>query len=527
MVVALPVGMAFGVASGMGAIAGLYGAVATGFFAAIFGGTRQQVSGPTAPMTVAMTVVITTYADGVLANALVVVMMAGAIQILLGLVRIGRYIAYTPYVVVSGFMSGIGLIVILMQLPPFLGAATAEDGAIGAIRSLPAAFNQFNLDAFVVASIGLLSGLFWPKKFAQFLPKAMVSLITGTVAGVLIFTGAPVLGHIETGLPELLFTSLAALPEPEFLLRAIEPAVILALLGSVDSLMTSLIADSIAGTNHSSNRELIGQGIGNIAAGFIGALPGAGTTTCTVTNLRAGGTTRLSAVLCALLLLATVLGLGELLGPVPLAALAGVLIVVGIDVIDWLLMKRLHRLRPQYLFVLITTMALTIFVDVVTAVAIGLIIAGMAHAAQLESLELDSTISVPLLDQTFLYDADVDVSGVDEFSARVGLVDFRGTYTVSSSRNLYQEIGEDIKDHELVIFDFTNTIHIDDSAAMVIVRLIKAGVDLGKHILVTGLKGDTLKTFDSLNVLARVPVEQRLATRDECKEFARRVLLPA
>ncbi len=527
MIVGLPIGMAFGVASGIGALAGLYSAVAVGFFAAILGGTRQQVSGPTPPMTVAMTVVVTVYAAGSLTTAFFVVIMAGAIQILLGLSRIGQYIVYTPYIVISGFMSGIGLVVILIQLPPFMGSDPVPGGAVGALLSLPEVINQINFDAFCIAAISLLVGISWPARLARYLPRPMVSLVAGSAAGILVFTGAPILGELPIGLPDLQFTSLEQIPDPAYLLRLIEPAVILALLGSVDSLLTSLVADSISGTNHNSNKELIGQGIGNMVAGFIGALPGAGTTTNTVTNIRSGGTTRISSTMCALFLFAAILGLGHYLSPVPLAALAGVLIVVGLDVIDWPLMRRLHRLRPRYLFALLITMSLTIFIDVVTAVAIGLIVAGMTHAAQLESLELDNIVSVPMLDKIFLYDEDSEPASLDQFSARAGLVDFRGTFTVSSSRNLHRIIGEDIKAHELVIFNFSNTIHIDDSVAMVIVRLINATLDSNTQILVTGLKGDTAKTLDSLDVLARVPNENILETMDECKQFARKMFLPA
>ena len=192
------------------------------------------------------------------------------------------------------------------------------------------------------------------------------------------------------------------LPSPGFLLQAMEPAIILALLGSVDSLLTSLIADSLTGTQHNPNRELVGQGIGNMVAGMFGALPGAGTTVGTVTNIHAGGLTRVSGALRSVLLLALVLGLGQYVEPIPLAALAGVLMKVGWDIIDWHFLSRIHRIPREHLFVMLTTLGLTVFVDLVTAVAIGLIAAGMAHARQLEYLELDSVVSVPLLDRMVL-----------------------------------------------------------------------------------------------------------------------------
>ena len=202
---------------------------------------------------------------------------------------------------------------------------------------------------------------------------------------------------MPTGLPQLL----PELPSVAFLLRALQPAIILALLESVDSLLTSLVADSLTGTQHNPDRELVGQGIGNLVAGLFGGVPGAGATMGTVTNIRAGGTTRMSGVLRAILLLALLLGLGRYVEPIPHAVLAGILMKVGWDIVDWRMVLRLHRIRREHLIVLLITLGLTVFVDLVTAVAIGLIAAGMAHARQLERLELDSVVSVPLLDQTF------------------------------------------------------------------------------------------------------------------------------
>ncbi|MYF45756.1 MAG: SulP family inorganic anion transporter, partial [Rhodobacteraceae bacterium] len=276
MVVALPVSLGFGIASGMGAAAGLYGAIAVGFFASVFGGTRSQISGPTAPMTVAMSVIVTSHASTI-TEALAIVVLAGLLQILLGISRIGRLVVYTPYVVVSGFMSGIGFIVILMQSLPLFGASSATGGPMGAARALPEAVNSINGNAFVIGLITLAVGFLWPKRFSRFAPGPLVALITGTMLGILWFTEAPVIGPIPVGLPTMQF----ALPSIGFVLYSLKPAIILALLGSVDSLLTSLVADSLTGKRHNPDKELIGQGIGNMAAGFIGALPGAGATVFT------------------------------------------------------------------------------------------------------------------------------------------------------------------------------------------------------------------------------------------------------
>lgn len=528
-IVVLPIGMAFGIASGMGIVAGLYGAVAMCLIGSIFGGTKTQISGPTAPMTVAMTVVIATYADGNVSHALAIVVFAGFIQVLLGLSRIGRFVVYTPYVVISGFMTGIGLIIVLVHLPPILGAPTPSGGALGAVSALPDAFGAVNLHAVFVALVTIVIGLLWPKRFGRFMPAPLLGLIGGSILGLIWLTDAPTLGSLPVGLPDFSL----ALPSAGFLLRAIEPALILALLGSVDSLLTSLVADSLTGTSHNSNRELIGQGLGNITAGLIGGLPGAGTTTCTVTNIMSQGTTRLSGLICGTLLLTVLLWFGKFFPPIPLSALAGVMVLVGLEIVDWNLVKRLHRVQAYYLSVVLLTCGLTIFVDLVTAVAVGLIVAGLTHAAQLESLELDHLKSLPLLDWKFLHRLDPDEpdfedglteKGVDMFSARVGLVEFNGIYTVASSRELSSVIGEDIKDHEVVIFDFSKTDHIDDSVAMVIVRLINIVVKSDTELIITGLGGSVADTLNSLDVLRQVPQTHVVRDMDECRVLAIQLL---
>ena len=522
-IVALPVALGFGVASGLGAAAGLYGAIAVGFFASVFGGTRSQISGPTGPMTVAMAVIVTSHAT-TLTEALTIVVFAGLLQVLLGLSRVGRFVAYTPYVVVSGFMSGIGIIIFLIQAMPFLGAPTAPGGPMGAAGALPEAIAGMNTDAFTIGAVTLAVAALWPRRLARIAPGLLVALVAGTGLGVLWLDDAPVIGAVPTGLPALQI----GLPSAGFLLHAVEPALILALLGSVDSLLTSLIADSLTGTRHNPNRELVGQGLGNVVAGLFGALPGAGATMGTVTNIRAGGRSPVSGALRALLLLALVLGLGRYVEPIPLAALAGVLMKVGWDIIDWRLLSRVHRIRRDHLVVMAMTLALTVFVDLITAVAIGLIAAGMSHARRLERMELDSVVSVPILDRTFFGGAGAEVPGAesaeggadDPYSARVGLVALKGSFTVASSHKLVSVIGADIKDHEVVIFDFSGATYVDDSAAMVIEQLIEVADRQETEVIVMGATGRVAESLHTLAVLQHVPDGHEVETLDEARELA-------
>ena len=514
-VVGLPVALAFGVASGLGAMAGLYGAIALGFFAAVFGGTRSQISGPTGPMAVAMAVVITDHAS-TLQEALTVVVMAGIIQTLLGVLRFGRFVSYTPYSVISGFMSGVGIIIILLQTLPALGFGGANGGPLDAVRAWPDAIADLNASAVAIALVSLGVCVFWPARLHRWFPATLAALAIGTLLGVLWLDAAPVIGEVPTGLPEFEGLNLS----PGVLAGAVQPALTLALLGAVDSLLTSLIADSMTRTRHNPNQELVGQGLGNVAAGLVGGLPGAGATVGTVVNIRAGGSTRVSGALRAVVLLVLVLGAGSLVKSVPHAALAGILLKVGWDIVDWRFLRRLRRVQREHLVIMGVTMVLTVVLDLITAVAIGLIVAAMTAARQFERMQLDSVVSVPLLDQSFLDD---DGAG-DSFSARVGLVALRGTFTVASSKSLIDILGADIAEHEVVIIDFSDTVYMDDSAALVVEHLLEAAEASATEMILLGLTGAPATSLHALDVLHQVPTDRIVESQDEARDLARRLL---
>ena len=523
-VVGLPVALAFGVASGLGPIAGMYGAIAVGFFAAVFGGTRSQISGPTGPMSVAMAVIVTVHSEGDFAKAFTVVVLAGVIQIVLGAIRIGRYVAYTPYSVISGFMTGIGIIVMLVQVAPFVGAEALPGGVLAKISAIPDAIANAQVHALIVAAITLVTGVVWRPPLSRFLPAPLAAMIVGSAIGVFWLTDLRVIGDVPTGLPDLRIPVF----DVGFILSSFTPALVLALLGSIDSLLTSLIADALTRTRHNANRELIGQGLGNTIAGLIGGLPGAGATLGTVINIRSGGRTPFSGVVRAGILLALVLGLGQYVTAIPHAVLAGILMKVGWDIIDWRLIKRAHRIQRDHLIVMVITLGLTVFLDLVTAIAIGLIAAGMVAARQVERQELDSVVSTPLLDQVFLYDSAEQAAAAndgDEFAAHVGVVGMRGRFSVASSSNLVNTIGGDIRDHEVVIFDFSETLYMDDSAALVVEQMIDIATDEDTESIVMGLAGSPVEDhLHALNTLHRVPEDRFVSNLDEARAVARRIL---
>ncbi len=519
-VVGLPTALAFGVASGLGAVAGMYGAIALGLFAAVFGGTRAQISGPTGPMALAMAVVVTSHAES-LEEAFTIVVMAGLLQICLGMLRIGRFVVYTPYSVVSGFMSGIGVVIILVQTLPFLGADVKLGGPIDAVRSWPDVFGDVNFSSLAIAATSLGVCIFWSPRLRAFVPSMLMALIVGTLLSVLWLDNTPVIGDVPTGLPDFKLPELSG----DVLAGAVQPALTIALLGSIDSLLTSPVADSMTRTSHQPNRELIGQGIGNMMVGLIGGTPGAGATMGTVVNIRAGGHSRVSGVLRALILLALVLGLGAYVENIPHAALAGILMKVGWDIMDWRFLTRVTRLHREHLFIMFATFGLTVFVDLITAVAIGLIIAGMTRSRQFERLEMDNVVSVPILDQLFFRgEVTPSYEGADPHSARVGMVAFRGSFSVASSNKIINTVSVDIRDHEVVIFDFSETIYLDDSAALVLEQLIDAAIDQDTECIVMALTGQPARTLQSLDVLQRVPEDQIVRTQDEARAVARRLL---
>ena len=517
-VVGLPVALAFGIASGLGPLAGIYGAIAVGFFAAVFGGTRSQISGPTGSMTVAMAVIVTSRADS-LTEAFTIVMMAGLIQILLSVMRIGRFVAYTPYSVISGFMSGVGIIIILVQSLPFMGGTIATGGPVGAIKAWPDMLEEFDIHALGIAAVTLAVAALWPSRVSRYMPYTLVALVVGTFLGVVWLTEASVIGMVPTELPTLQRPDLSG----GFLLSAIEPALVIALVSSVDTLLTSLVADSNTRARHNPDRELLGQGLGNMVTGLIGGLPGAGATPSTVANIVAGGWTIVSGIIAVGVLVAMVMVLGEYVAAIPNAVLAGILIKVGWDTIDWRFVTRVLHVQREHLMVMLLTLVLTVFLDLLTAVVVGMIAAAVTSARQFERLELDSVVSTPLLDQTFLGPDSTD-DDADIFAARVGLVALRGNFSVASAAKMINTISVDIRDHEIVILDFSNTVYMDDSAALVMEQLIDGAMAENVTCIVMGLTGLPATTLSALNVLRHVPEENFCENLDDAREVAKRIL---
>lgn len=398
-IVSLPMALAFGVASGLGAQAGLTGAVFVGLFAALFGSSSRLISEPTGPMTVVMTAVLSSlaaqYPEEAAAMAFTVVMIAGLVQIAIGKLKLGQFITLMPYAVISGFMSGIGVLLILMQLPPFLGSANPGGGAVGVLRALPELLRNPNASEIGLALLALAILWFWPARWKKRLPPHLFALVVCTTLGIF-WIGTDnlrILGEIPIGLPR------PRLPVFSYsqLTQVLLDGLILGLLGCIDTLLTAMIADSLTREEHDSNRELTGQGIANLLSGLFGGLPGAGATMGTVVNIQTGAKSPAAGVIRALLLLGILLGAAPLLSPVPMAVLAAIAVKVGFDILDWSFMKRAHRVSTSSTLMMYGVLLLTVFVDLIVAVGVGVFIANILTIKRLSDLHSRSvsTFSTP------------------------------------------------------------------------------------------------------------------------------------
>ena len=376
-VVALPLALAFGVASGAGAAAGLYGAIALGLAAALLGGTRMQISGPTGPMTVVFASALVAL-GGDLVMALGAVLVGGLVQVGLGLLKAGGLVRFIPYPVVSGFMSGIGTIIILLQIAPLLGVGPLAS-PLAAVIALPKTLVGLDAQALLLSFLTLVLVFRTPMAVSRLVPAPLVALIAMTALSVTAGFDVPVIGHIPMGLPELQLPAFSV----EAWTTIMVLGVTLGVLGAIDSLLTSLVADSITRTRHDSNRELIGQGVGNMLCAFVGGLPGAGATMRTVVNIKSGGRGRLSGVVHALFLLALLLGAAPLASQIPLAVLAGILVKVGVDILDYRMLKLVRTAPRTDVMVMGAVFGLTVLVDLIVAVGAGVMLSMMLIIHQL------------------------------------------------------------------------------------------------------------------------------------------------
>ncbi len=503
-VVALPLALAFGVQSGMGAIAGLYGAIAVGFFAALFGGTQTQISGPTGPLAVVASVIIAGEIaffgslDKAIGTIVATFVLAGVFQILLGVFKIGQYIRYIPYSVVSGFMSGIGSIIIIMQIFPFFGLVSPPS-IVETISSLGDIFGNINIEALLLASATIAIIYLFPK-LSKKVPSTLIALLSLTILSTYMGLGVSIIGDIPSGFPEIHVDTILSLDWHNPMLIVI-PAITLAALGSIDSLLTSVVADNITKTQHNSNKELIGQGIGNMVAGIIGGLPGAGATMRTVVNINAGGKTNLSGVIHAVVLVIILFGAGAYARLIPLPILAGILITVGLGIIDYKGLKHLKEVPRADAVIMIIVLLLTIFVDLLQAVGIGMVLASILFMKHMGDIGEHKSVSKTLKEFHEAFPPSSEER--ESYSAiedQVYIQHFNGPIFFGFTAH-FKQMMQELPEVSVVIFRMYNVPSIDQSGMYVLEDAIHELNSRDITVFITGITEQPRRMLENIKVI--------------------------
>lgn len=552
-IVALPLALAFGVSSGMGPSAGLYGAIFIGFFAALFGGTNTQISGPTAPMTaVTMVLVAGVVADfdGVLKDALPTILMifllAGLMQILFGILKIGVFIKFIPYPVVSGFMTAIGLIILITQIFPMVGYYPREDpelaarfkpfseeiilekilreeagegilvledfketieraekitpadidleaallakneasGVKGTFKYLGRALKNTNL---LELGLGLLTIfiIYGFKRITTAIPSTLVALVVVSGGAWMAGLDYRPIQQIPAGFPDIEWGMFS-----RFDLAAVSPylftAFTLALLGAIDSLLTSVVADNLTKTRHQPNKELLGQGVGNSIAALFGGIPGAGATIRTVVNIHSGGKTKLSGMIAGLLLLLVLLALGPVASMIPAAVLAGILVTVGIGVMDYKGLRAIQYMPQSEVIIMLVVMILSVFWNLVYAVGIGLIIASLVFMKKMGDLTASQSRVLPLPDTH-------EGKGMgmnDKVFREVFIKSLEGPLFFGFASEFQEQAKQIPAEAKWVVFRMEQVPYIDQSGVYALEEVVHHLVMSSKYIVFTGLRKD-------------------------------------
>lgn len=545
-IVALPLALAFGIqafgginhpsASAMGALAGLVGATLLGFFAALFGGTHSQISGPTGPMTViTASLVSAAWVSSGGNYSMVLISMAasgvfcGLFQILFGVIRIGKYVRYIPQPVLSGFMSGIGVIIILQQIYPLMGLKSPVM-VFDMIAQLPARITGGISVEALLYGIGTIIVIYAFPLLTRKVPSTLMALIILTVISICCsFDAALTIGNIPAGLPMPFFLkdgiSLEGLDWWRIAEASIVPGLTLAGLGSIDTLLTSVVADNITKTKHNSNQELIGQGVGNALSGLFCGIAGAGATMRTVVNIKSGGRTQLSGMVHALLLLAILLGLGSLVQYVPLSVLAGILITVGWGIIDFRGFKDLVRIPKADAFVLMCVFLMTVFVDLLTAVGIGMVIACvlfMKRTGDLVEKQYDGGLLAEGFDKDTPWE---DEDGItDEMKRRIYIQRLDGPIffgSITGFQNTMHSVPNDPA-IDTVIIRMRRVTFMDQSGVYAMENCIKDLQAMGKKVLITIIQPQPSIIMHKMHIIPTlVPEENTFGTFRECIEFVK------
>lgn len=496
--VLFPLSIGYGLISGLGAVAGLYGGIALSLVGAVCGGVAAVVRGPNILIATAMAFLVAEYATST-AEAFTIVVLAGLFQIGFGILRLGRYVAFVPHPLLAGLFTSLAITLIVSQLHVLLGAELVPSGMAAAIVSLPQAVRGAHLPSVALSGICFALVPLWRGRLAAAVPVTIMMLVAGFAAGMFLFPETATIGAVQTGLPSLILPVLA----PAYVTRILPSAFVLALLSAVMILVLAFLVDSLTGSRHLPNRELVGVGLGNVAAGLLGGMPGS-VSTGTLTNIRTGGRTPVSGATVGAVFLLVILvpGSAVVIEQTPRVVIAAVIVVAGFAALDMQFLRGIAKVARHDALIFTGTLLAALFIDFVSAVLIGFVLSSLVTYMQTQRFEAARLRSVPVLDRVVFGDA----PGMDPFSARTGLVAFPEQVTIASARELSRIVSPDIRHHRLLLFDLSNTQFVDLTAAVVISQLVNAALAGGrKTIVVVGMRPEVRRTFDALKLLARVP----------------------
>ncbi|MTH63835.1 SulP family inorganic anion transporter [Paracoccus shanxieyensis] len=494
-IVALPLCLAFGVASGLGPTAGLYGGIILGIVASVLGGTAVQISGPTAPMTLVSAGIVAANISPTgevnLSQIVGVFVLAGAFQVLFGILRLGQYIRFLPYPVVSGLMTGIGIIIVIQQIFPLVGLAAPSSNPVEIVGSLGMLSQGARFDALVLG-VATVASLYILPRFIKVIPPSLIALAVLSTLSVLIGLTVPTIGEIPPGLPQFVFPSLDMSDIRPIVVTALQ----LAFLGSIDALTTSLVADSLTKTHHNSNQELVGQGIGNMSAAVFGGIPGAGAFMRTAINVKAGGRHHSSGVIHGLFLLTVLLGLSSVVQFIPNAVLAGILVGAGLSIIDYRSLAHLSNAPRSDIAIMLLVVLLTIFADLITAVGVGMVIAAFVFMAKVAGIS-EQTSRLTLASD----DAWADEIGLpDDLRKQLVIKHVEGPLFFGFVY-AFRSIASQVKEGQVLLLRMERVSYMDQSGIYALQDMLVDLQQANWRICVTGLEQSLIDRLEAMHVI--------------------------
>lgn len=514
-IISLPLALAFGVASGAGAEAGMWGAILVGLFAALFGGSTSLISEPTGPMTVIMTAVLTTmmatYPENGLAMGFTVVMMAGAFQILLGTLKLGKYVTLMPYSVISGFMSGIGVILIILQLAPLLGHKAPMGGVIGTLEALPSLLLDLHFSELFLGILTLGILFYLPQKYRQYVPAQLVALVAITLVSIILFDTDSIrrIGEIPSGLPSIVWPTFTA----DLFTEMVIDALVLGTLGCIDTLLTAVIGDSLTRTEHDSDKELRGQGIANMISGLCGALPGAGATMGTVVNVQVGARSPLAGIFRALILMAVVFVAGSLTEPIPMAVLAGIAVYVGFNILDWSFIQRAHKLSLMQMAIMYGVMLLTVFVDLIVAVGLGVFISNILVIERLSQVQAEQVKAISDTDDDVPM-TELERNLFEQAKGQLLYFYLSGPMIFSVSKAIARQ-HRDINKYQAMVLDLSDVAMLDVTVSLALENAIKDALDANCKVFIFSPNKETCDRLHRFNIREKLGSDAFCDSRED------------